>query len=140
MARHERPHPPNEPAIYLLHLERPIAGHASHYLGEAKSLARRLREHSRGEGARFLAHAYSLGIGWELVRWWSASDNDKERIALERRLKQHHGKRLCPRCNPQALNLAQPERWRVQEVKWPRPRRFGRYLDASASAVPDDYL
>jgi hypothetical protein len=126
--RRPAPAPPDGPAVYLLHLDAPIAGHAAHFLGEAASLARRLREHRRGRGARLLAHARRLGIAWRLVRWWPASSDDGQRLNLERRLKNRHGPVLCPVCNPRAKRNGRPERVRVAAVKWPRPRRFGRYL------------
>jgi hypothetical protein len=131
MARRGRaaPAPPDGPAVYLLHLDAPIAGHAAHYLGEAASLARRLREHRRGRGARLLAHAHRLGIAWRLVRWWPAPADEGQRLDLERRLKNRHGPVLCPECNPRAERNGRPERVRVAAVKWPRPRRFGRYLE-----------
>jgi hypothetical protein len=51
------------------------------------------------------------------------------RLDLERRLKNAHGPHLCPECNPRALRWGTLTRRRVPAVKWPRPRRYGRFLD-----------
>jgi hypothetical protein len=107
--------PPDAPAVYLLHLEEPIAGRARHYLGEATSLSRRIRE-----------HAHALGIPRRLVRWRPAPREDLARVDLERRSKHRHGSRLCPVCNPLAERSGRLERIRVATVSRSRPRRFGR--------------
>ncbi|MGH2352490.1 MAG: hypothetical protein ACRDJN_12850 [Chloroflexota bacterium] len=123
--------PPDAPEVYLLHLEAPIGGprkYAGHYLGEASSLSRRLRQHGRAQGSKLLAHARSLGIAWRLVRWWPAPADDGARRNLERRLKARHGPRLCPLCNPRAAGNGTLRRIRVATVARPRPRRYGRYL------------
>jgi putative endonuclease len=125
------PAPPAGPAVYLLHLEGRIGGprhYARHYLGEARDLARRLREHGGGRGSKLLAHAKALGVGWWLVRWWPAPADAPARRALERRLKARHGPSLCPLCVPRALRHGTLVRRRVAAVAWPRPRRFGQYL------------
>jgi predicted GIY-YIG superfamily endonuclease len=131
MAR-RRPDPlPSAPALYLLHLEAPVGGHAGHYLGQCDDLAARLRSHRRGAGARLLATAKARGIGWRLVRSWAAPADKAARLQLERRLKNAHGPRLCPLCNPNAHRLGTLARQRVAAVKWPRPRRYGRFLDGA---------
>lgn len=119
----------HSPALYLLHLDAKIAGHAAHYLGEADDLAERIKSHRRGAGARLLAVARRLGIDWRLVRTWEAPADRAERRQLERRLKNAHGPNLCPECNPRAARWGTLTRQRVAAVAWPRPRRFGRYLD-----------
>jgi hypothetical protein len=119
-------------ALYLLHLTEPVAGHAGHSLGECGgALAARLREHRRGAGSKLLAHARAQGIGWRLVRTWDAPGEKAARLDLERRLKARHGPTLCPECNPRALanGTLAPARRRTAAVAWPRPRRYGRYLD-----------
>ncbi len=119
----------HSPALYLLHLDAKIAGHAAHYLGEADDLARRIGSHRRGAGAKLLAVARRLGIGWRLVRTWEAPADRAARLQMERRLKNAHGPHLCPECNPRASRWGTLTRQRVAAVAWPRPRRFGRYLD-----------
>jgi predicted GIY-YIG superfamily endonuclease len=129
MARRKTEPLPNAPALYLLHLEAPVGGHAAHYLGECENLAARIRSHRRGAGARLLATATARGIGWRLVRTWAAPADKAARLQLERRLKNAHGPRLCPVCNPHAHRLGTLTVGRVAAVKWPRPRRYGRFLD-----------
>jgi predicted GIY-YIG superfamily endonuclease len=136
MARPKTPPLPSTPALYLLHLEAPVGGHAAHYLGQCENLAARMRSHRRGAGARLLAAAKALGIGWRLVRTWAAPADKAARLRLERRLKNAHGPRLCPVCNPHALRLGTLTRQRVAAVKWPRPRRYGRFLDGDPPAPP----
>jgi predicted GIY-YIG superfamily endonuclease len=134
MARPKAEPLPSAPALYLLHLEARIAGHASHYLGECDDLAQRITSHRRGAGARLLATAQARGIGWRLVRTWAAPADKGARLQLERRLKNAHGPRLCPVCNPNAHRLGTLTRQRLAAVKWPRPRRYGRFLDAAPPA------
>jgi predicted GIY-YIG superfamily endonuclease len=132
MARPARAHTPplpSAPALYLLHLEAKVGGHAGHYLGETDDLARRITSHGRGRGAKLLAAAKARGIGWRLVRTWDAPADKTARRHLERRLKNAHGPHLCPECNPRALRWGTLARERVGAVKWPRPRRYGWYLD-----------
>jgi hypothetical protein len=119
----------------LIHLERPLGGPrkwAHHYLGEADDVARRLASHRRGRGSKLLAAAVARGIGWRLVRTWAAPADRARRLDLERRLKARHGPRLCPVCNPAAHRQGTLARRLVAAVKWPRPRRYGRYLDDAA--------
>jgi predicted GIY-YIG superfamily endonuclease len=78
--------------IYLLHLDRPL-GHASHYLGYAADVGKRLDEHRSGRGARMLAAAAERGIGFELVRVWPGGREE------ERSLKrQKNAPRYCYVC------------------------------------------
>jgi predicted GIY-YIG superfamily endonuclease len=119
---------PHGPALYLLHLEAKVADHAGHYLGETDDLARRISGHRRGKGAKLLAAARRLGIGWRIVRTWEAPADRRARLDLERRLKARHGPTLCPACNARALSNGTLTRVRVAAVAWPRPRRYGRYL------------
>lgn len=79
--------------VYLLHFDQPYK-HASHYLGYASNVKRRLEKHAKGLGARLLQVLIENGIGWQLVRTWSKGDR-----ILERRLKrQKKSSRLCPIC------------------------------------------
>ena len=87
--------------VYLLHLDKPLR-HAKHYLGfAADDLPARLERHASGQGARMLAVCVERGITWQLVRTWQGDRN------FERRLKnRRETPRLCPVCNPKALNRA----------------------------------
>jgi hypothetical protein len=118
--------------LYLLHLEAPVNPRrpARHYLGQADDLDTRLAAHAAGRGARKLAAAAGRGIGWLLARTWDDPGDKAARLALERR-KARHGPTLCPECNPRALRngTLAPARRRTAAVAWPRPRRYGRYLD-----------
>lgn len=91
--------------VYLIHFKAPIgdqeppAGRkmqqATHYLGSASDVIRRMAEHAAGRGARLLAVARERNVPWELVRCW-----DGGRLA-ERRLKRWKKARLlCPICTP----------------------------------------
>lgn len=86
--------------VYLLHFDRPIspAHTTQHYIGWAKDLDSRLRDHARGHGAVLLRVAKERGIGWSLARTWPGATRNDER-ALKNR---HEGTRLCPTCNPSA--------------------------------------
>jgi predicted GIY-YIG superfamily endonuclease len=78
--------------VYLLHFDRPY-GHAAHYTGWTTDLSARLAEHANGHGARLLAVAKSVGIGWTLARTWNGTR------AVERALKRQGGaSRRCPLC------------------------------------------
>lgn len=79
--------------IYLLHFDKPYR-HASHYLGWAKDLEKRLGQHASGSGARLMAVLKEHGIGWTLARTWDDVDRN-----YERRLKIQGGhSRKCPIC------------------------------------------
>lgn len=83
--------------VYLLHFDRPF-GHARHYLGWAGpgNLGHRLAHHAAGSGANLLRHVAAAGIGWTLVRTWSADRHE------ERRIKRRGGLgRCCPSCRPE---------------------------------------
>jgi predicted GIY-YIG superfamily endonuclease len=51
---------------YLLHFHTRFR-HAGHYLGATEDLVRRLAEHERGHGSKFMAAVASSGITWELA-------------------------------------------------------------------------
>lgn len=73
--------------------------HAGHYLGWSEDLTRRLELHRAGRGAKITRAAVLVyGLGFRLVRTWSASTR-----ADERRLKRRkNAAALCPRCSPPA--------------------------------------
>lgn len=81
-------------SVYLLHLERPLAGRARHYVGYAEHVEQRLKHHRQGTGARMLAVCNERGIAYHLARVWEGAGK-----AFERRLKQtHNTARYCPLC------------------------------------------
>jgi predicted GIY-YIG superfamily endonuclease len=86
---------PGQGTVYLIHFDRPLAGHASHYLGWTgkDDLADRYRRHLSGDGARILRAAGLVGITFRIVRTWEG-DRHFER-ALKKRKK---GPKLCPVC------------------------------------------
>jgi predicted GIY-YIG superfamily endonuclease len=86
--------------IYLLHFSQPYK-HAAHYLGFTTNLKARLEAHSKGTGARLLEVITQAGITFNLARTWKGTRKG------ERRIKNRGGAaRICPVCNPQAMNRA----------------------------------
>lgn len=78
--------------VYLIHFDRPYK-HAQHYLGWAKNLERRIKQHRSGDGSRLMQVVTEAGIPWRVAKTWDGGRK------LERELKrQHHGPRLCPIC------------------------------------------
>ncbi len=102
--------------VYLLHLQQPLnrgispAGkllQAAHYIGYTgkDDLSDRMAEHMTGRGARILQVAFERNISFQIARIWKGPRATR---GFERRLKNRkHGPKLCPVCNPNALNLAQ---------------------------------
>ena len=91
--------------IYLLHFQIPICPTRTtqHYLGYTKDLDTRLQQHRAGctNAGRLTQVAAERNIPFVLARIWHGGR------PLERQLKnRHESPRLCPLCNPQALNLA----------------------------------
>jgi predicted GIY-YIG superfamily endonuclease len=86
--------------IYLLHFSEPYK-HAAHYLGFSTDLQNRLAEHSNGTGARLMEVIKQAGLSFQLARTWQGTRK------TERSLKNRKATpRLCPVCNPQAMNRA----------------------------------
>lgn len=84
---------PDSSGVYLICFDRPYK-HARHYLGWAKNIAQRVREHQNGTGARLLAVLREAEIGWQVVRVWPG-----ETRTLEARFKATHDRvSLCPIC------------------------------------------
>ena len=82
--------------VYLLHFHSPL-GHASHYLGYADDIDRRIAMHHEGRGARLTQVARERGITFTLARVWEGQDRN-----FERRLKNRkNAPKLCPYCNGQ---------------------------------------
>ena len=86
--------------VYLLHFDRPygppgapVGSTASHYIGSADDVPRRLAEHEAGRGARLIAVITASGIGFSLARTWEGGR------ARERKIKAQGGaSRCCPLC------------------------------------------
>jgi predicted GIY-YIG superfamily endonuclease len=79
---------------YLLHFESPVPRtRAQHYLGWSVNIARRVRLHFNGRGARLVRQALKAGIGVELVRVWPDALRQQERT-----LKRRVPKSYCPKC------------------------------------------
>lgn len=81
--------------LYLLHFDPPLA-HARHYLGWAKSIEKRTREHFNGtrKSSPLLRAALAQGSTLTLARVWEGEDRN-----YERRLKNRGGlARQCPIC------------------------------------------
>jgi predicted GIY-YIG superfamily endonuclease len=90
----------NQGTIYLLHFSEAFK-HAKHYVGFATDLPSRLAEHANGTGARLLQVITEAGLSFELARTWNGTRKG------ERRIKNRGGAtRICPLCNPTALNRA----------------------------------
>lgn len=84
--------------VYLLHFTAPYK-HARHYVGFTTDLDRRMLDHFHGRGARLVEVIGGAGLGAMIARTF---DGDRR---LERRIKnQKQTPRLCPICNPRAMN------------------------------------
>lgn len=85
--------------VYLIHFDQPYK-HARHYIGYADQLEQRIKHHKHGTGARLLQIVNQAGITWQVTRTWQGASR-----SFERKLKNNkHSARLCPVCNPGALN------------------------------------
>jgi predicted GIY-YIG superfamily endonuclease len=85
---------------YLLHFERVVHG-AQHYLGWSVDIARRVRTHLNGRGARLVRQALRAGVVVELVRVWPSADRKQERLMKKGRAP----KRYCPKCGIRARRV-----------------------------------
>jgi hypothetical protein len=92
-------------SVYLLHLERPLAGAqnqhgrptSGHYIGwtARRSVGPRVALHSAGQsGSKYMRQALREGIGFNLVRVWRDVDRNFERSLKLRKC----AARLCPQC------------------------------------------
>ena len=127
MSNHTKPKgksPADSKTVYLIHFNKPYR-HARHYLGFTENLDKRITDHLCGMGARLMEVITNAKIEWKISRTWQG---DRK---LERRLKNAHGPHLCPECNPRAQRWGTLARQRVAAVRWPRPRRYGRFLDGA---------
>ncbi len=84
-------------------LDRKIPGRARHYIGWTEgAVEERVERHRRGAGAKILKAAIEAGDTFRVVRTWGNVDRH-----FERRLKNmKSAPKLCPCCNPKALNWA----------------------------------
>lgn len=102
--------------IYLIHLDKPLSDQhtAQHYLGFCeKNLARRIREHSRGRGARFMEVAKERAISFKIARVWAGSRSD------ERRLKERkEAPRFCPFCSEKPRRVSYLEDMDIADALW----------------------
>lgn len=87
--------------IYLLHFHNPIHPNRTtqHYLGFAKDLDERIREHRRGRGSRLTQVAYERNITFTVAEVWQG-DRTLERLIK----RQKNSRRFCPICNRQILS------------------------------------
>jgi predicted GIY-YIG superfamily endonuclease len=81
-------------AVYLLHFERKLAGHAGHYCGYTSNLRARVAAHEAGDSAKLIEAITRNDIRFVVCRVWPDGDRD-----LERKIKQaNNGPRFCPIC------------------------------------------
>lgn len=83
---------------YLLHFE-PRYKHAGHYIGYSEHLKKRVEHHRNGTGANLTKYASRAGSELIVARVWKKASRETER-ALK---KSKHHSRLCPICNPGAM-------------------------------------
>lgn len=88
--------PPGPLVCYLLHFEAPV-GRAQHYLGSTfeSHLAKRLRSHGKGRGARLTRAAIEGGSRLALAALWAVPSREEE-MRLKR---SGHIKKRCAICN-----------------------------------------
>jgi predicted GIY-YIG superfamily endonuclease len=85
--------------LYLLHFSPPYR-HAGHYLGYTQDLIKRLALHLRGRGSPLVRAAVKNGSKVVLVRLWNEDGNAEQEIK-----RTGSRARLCPLCNPKAINV-----------------------------------
>ncbi|HAZ43002.1 MAG TPA: endonuclease [Cyanobacteria bacterium UBA11369] len=91
--------------VYLLHFNQRINPNrpTQHYLGYAKDLDQRIRNHRLGRGARLCEVAKERGITFKVAEVWSGVREAccfATYRSLERQLKrQKNSRRFCPICN-----------------------------------------
>jgi predicted GIY-YIG superfamily endonuclease len=74
---------------------------AAHYAGSTDYLARRLRQHRRGNGAAIMRAVSERGIPWFVVRTWPGGRRTERRIK-----RSHQLRRYCPMCSVQPWEVA----------------------------------
>lgn len=96
--------------IYLIHFDTPYK-HAQHYVGFAKDIAKRLKKHQSGQGARLVQVIQLEGITWQLARIWKDGTRTEERKLKNR----GSAKRYCPICNCHHEHLPKTRSKKLQE-------------------------
>lgn len=88
--------------VYVLHTDRPLADHASHYVGATSDLLRRLVQHATGQGAK-ITQAFALaGIEWHVASVYVMSHRCQ--FLCERRVKKHkQSSKFCGTCSGDAI-------------------------------------
>lgn len=92
--------------VYLLHFE-PRFKHAGHYLGYADDIGARVYQHEYGQSqAHLVTAAVAAGVSLHVARVWPGADRNAERRLKGGRQAKRTGSlaRLCPKCNPGAMN------------------------------------
>jgi len=123
---------PDQMITYLIHLDRPLADHARHYIGMTNNLERRLYEHRGGSrhGSKLLAAANRAGIPWRVVGWWEGGHEQE----LEAK-SGHDGGRHCPICSPESERPGKP---RPAVPDWKRAQRRQQILDRHLTVTSQD--
>ena len=83
--------------VYLICFSRPYQ-RVRHYAGSTTNLTGRMKEHSRGQGARLMAVIKDAGIAWQLVAAWKGGRKE-ERSFKNRK----NAASECPLCRPAYL-------------------------------------
>lgn len=87
--------------VYLIHFNSPVSKYSTsqHYIGCSGDVEKRFLQHQMGQNsARIIEVAIERGIGFQLVRTWEGTSEERD-WELERRLKkQKNPWRLCPLC------------------------------------------
>lgn len=90
--------------VYVLHFDRAVADHAAHYIGWAKDVDQRIDTHRQGNGARLVAVARELGIGFTVAAVFpfptAKAAREHERYLKHTR---KNGRSVCPLCRPALL-------------------------------------
>lgn len=92
---------------YLLHFTMPYpkGRKPQHYLGWAKSLKNRLRQHLAGKGAKLTRACLVAGITWEVAAVWPDAPPQLEKDLKRRRRHRHY----CPVCAGKSSPEMEPE-------------------------------
>lgn len=69
--------------VYIIRLDKPLGSErhsAIYYVGWTRKFDARMKHHSAGTGAKFLAAAAKRGIGWRVVWKQAGTPADEQRI------------------------------------------------------------
>jgi len=81
-------------AVYLLHSEEKLAGHAGHYCGWSDNLPARIACHEHGNSSKLVAAWSRNSIRFVVARVWLDGTREDE-LHIKRA---HNGPRFCPIC------------------------------------------